>query len=403
MLESMPRIGWAVGLVLMAIPVGAAAEEVSLASYGDGATLVQKADEYGGGWTGEWLLDERPQSGWASPEKRLGPHVFVIALPEKSAVSRLEFDTQSIDGDGRGAKNVRLEISDTSASTGFVPLASVTLQDRADRQSFPVAATAAGRFLRLTVLDNHGAADYTELMDVRAYGRQLTNSPMADVSGTYETNFNDFHVLQQSTSLVGCYEYKEGVLVGGLEGHVMKLTWREGPDHGPALMVFSPDGKEFTGFWGRGEDGVFSGGRWDGKKKSSVVGTCPHWKGDAQTQLQHDLATEGHVRFYGINFDSDSGVIRDESKPALDRLAAVLKAHLDWKLTVEGHTDSLAGAAHNQTLSQARADAVKAYLTRAGIEAGRLRTVGLGATKPVASNDSAAGRAENRRVELVRN
>ena len=231
MLESTRRIGLATGLLLVALAIDAgraAAEEVSLASYGVGATLVQKADEYGGGWTGEWLLDERPQSGWASPEKQLGPHVFVIALPEKSEVSRLEFDTQSIDGDGRGAKNVRLEISDASASTGFVPLASVTLQDRADRQSFSVAGKAAGRFLRLTVLDNHGAADYTELMDVRAYGRQLTSSSLADVSGTYATNFNDFHVLQQSTSLVGCYEYKEGVLAGGLEGHVMKLTWREG-------------------------------------------------------------------------------------------------------------------------------------------------------------------------------
>ena len=168
-------------------------------------------------------------------------------------------------------------------------------------------------------------------------------------------------------------------------------------------MVFSPDGKEFTGFWGRGEGDVFSGGRWDGKKKGSAVGSCPHWQGDAQTQLQHDLETDGHVRLYGINFDSDSGVIREESKPALARVAGVLKAHADWKLTIEGHTDSLAGAAHNQTLSQARADAVKAYLTSAGIDGGRLRTVGLGATKPVAGNDSAAGRAENRRVELVKN
>lgn len=380
----------------------AAAEEIPLASFGVGAMLVQKPAEYGNGWNGEWLLDERSSAGWASPEGQLGPHVFVVALPERSAVERLEFDTASIDGDGRGAKAVRVEISDASATAGFAPLAEVELKDRADRQSFPVASKAVGRYLRITVLGNHGAGDYTELMDARAYGRQLESTTLADVSGTYATSYGDFHLRQQGTSLVGCYEYHEGVLSGGLEGHVMKLTWRESESFGPALLVFAPDGQSFAGFWGHGEENAFEG-RWDGTKKAAAVGTCPHWHGDAQAQLAGDLETFKRARLYGINFDPDSAVLRDESKPALDRVAAVLGAHADWKLTVEGHTDGLASAAHNQTLSEARAATVKAYLVKAGIAEARLKTAGFGATRPVGDNASAAGRAQNRRVELVRN
>jgi len=114
------------------------------------------------------------------------------------------------------------------------------------------------------------------------------------------------------------------------------------------------------------------------------------------------LTEEKRLRLYGINFDSDSDHLRDESKPTLDLVVGVLKAHPDWKLTIEGHTDSTSTPEHNQTLSEGRANAVKTHLVSAGIDGSKLSTKGLGATQPVASNDTALGRAANRRVELVR-
>ena len=69
---------------------------------------------------------------------------------------------------------------------------------------------------------------------------------------------------------------------------------------------------------------------------------------------------------------------------------------------IEGHTDSTGNAAHNLDLSQLRAKTVRAALVAAGIAADRLTTAGLGQTEPVASNDTEAGRAQNRRVEVVR-
>ena len=386
----------------LALAAPPAAPEPSLVSFSSGALIVQAPQEYGGSWATMQMLDELPNTGWASPEGVLTPALTVIALPERTLLKQLEFDTGSTDGENRGAKDVLVEVSDTSAKDGFKTVAQVSLKDKTDRQKFPVSAEVPGRWVRLTIKNNHGAKDYIELMDFRAYGTQLTHTPFPDVSGTYETDFGDFHLRQQGTSVTGCYEHDEGVLDGGIEGRIMKITWREsGDDKGPAIMVFSPDGKQMFGLWWR-EGDTGGGGQWNGKKKTNTVGTCPHWSGGAQEQMTKDLQDLGRARIYGINFDSDSDVIKDESKPTLDRIVALLKAKTDWKLTIEGHTDSTATAEHNQQLSKRRAEAVKAYLQTAGIEAARLKAVGLGATKPVASNDTGTGRAQNRRVELVK-
>jgi outer membrane protein OmpA-like peptidoglycan-associated protein len=192
------------------------------------------------------------------------------------------------------------------------------------------------------------------------------------------------------------------LLEGGIDGRVMKLTWRQTKSDGPALMVFSADGKQLFGLWwytGKEDTG---GSVWNGPKISNAVGTCPHWSGGVQQQMTSDLETSGKVRVYGINFDTDSDHIRDESRSTLDQIVAVLKAKPDWKLRVEGHTDSTSTPEHNQQLSERRANSVKAYLVSAGIDASRLTTAGYGATRPVASNNNELGRAQNRRVELVK-
>jgi OmpA-OmpF porin, OOP family len=138
------------------------------------------------------------------------------------------------------------------------------------------------------------------------------------------------------------------------------------------------------------------------KNTSDTPGKCPNAK-KPEDQLASDLKTTGRVRLYGINFDSDSATIREESKTTLDMVASMLKTNGDLKITIEGHTDSTSTPEHNQQLSESRANAVKAYLAGAGVEANRLTAAGFGATKPVASNDTALGRAANRRVELARN
>ncbi len=119
--------------------------------------------------------------------------------------------------------------------------------------------------------------------------------------------------------------------------------------------------------------------------------------------LEKQLADAGRAAVYGIYFDVDKATLKAESEPVLQEIAALLAKNPAWKLRVEGHTDSIGTEARNRELSRARAEAVKAALVeRFGIAAARLTPAGFGASKPVESNDTLAGRARNRRVELVR-
>ena len=114
------------------------------------------------------------------------------------------------------------------------------------------------------------------------------------------------------------------------------------------------------------------------------------------------LGETGHIALYGIYFDTDKAVVKAESKPTLDQIAALLQGAPDLQVVIVGHTDSQGTLAYNMDLSQRRAAAVAAALSKSyGIAAARLKTAGVGFLAPVGSNQTEDGRALNRRVELV--
>lgn len=118
--------------------------------------------------------------------------------------------------------------------------------------------------------------------------------------------------------------------------------------------------------------------------------------------MQKSLDATGRVNLYGIYFDTDKDTLKPESKPTLDEISKLMKGSPQLRLQVVGHTDSTGGDAHNKDLSNRRAASVMRALTQAGIDAKRFTSRGAGAAEPVAPNDNEAGRAKNRRVELVR-
>jgi outer membrane protein OmpA-like peptidoglycan-associated protein len=101
-----------------------------------------------------------------------------------------------------------------------------------------------------------------------------------------------------------------------------------------------------------------------------------------------------------IKFDSGSAKIKPESYPVLDEIAALLKDNPNIKVEVQGHTDSAGGPQMNMNLSKNRAKSVVGYLLGKDVSPDQLKAVGYGPSRPMASNDSAEGRAKNRRVEL---
>ena len=119
--------------------------------------------------------------------------------------------------------------------------------------------------------------------------------------------------------------------------------------------------------------------------------------------LAEALKTKGSIAIRNILFDTGKATIKPESAGALAIIADVLKGDEALKIEIQGHTDNVGAPAANLKLSQDRAAAVKAYLvSTGGIAAARLTTAGLGDTKPVADNTTDDGRAQNRRVELVK-
>jgi outer membrane protein OmpA-like peptidoglycan-associated protein len=125
--------------------------------------------------------------------------------------------------------------------------------------------------------------------------------------------------------------------------------------------------------------------------------------GEPVENLEQKLKESGRADVYGIYFDFGSAAIKPESEPVIREIATLLARNAGWKLSIEGHTDNIGGDAYNLDLSTQRAAAVKTVLAKQlSGAADRLTTAGYGPSRPKEANDTPAGRARNRRVELVR-
>jgi outer membrane protein OmpA-like peptidoglycan-associated protein len=133
----------------------------------------------------------------------------------------------------------------------------------------------------------------------------------------------------------------------------------------------------------------------------AVVGAIENRMVDAAAMAK-GLGEKGHIALYGIYFDTDKAVIKPESRPTLEEIAKLLRGSPQLNVVIVGHTDNQGTFDYNMDLSRRRAEAIAAELgTRYGVARTRLRAAGVGYLAPVGSNASEAGRALNRRVELV--
>ena len=103
----------------------------------------------------------------------------------------------------------------------------------------------------------------------------------------------------------------------------------------------------------------------------------------------------------GVKFKTDSDYILPESLPKIDAVADLMNSNPDYMLTVDGYTDNTGKSDYNHSLSLKRANAVKARLIKDGVAGSRITTHGYGEENPIATNDTAEGRAKNRRVEFL--
>ncbi len=121
----------------------------------------------------------------------------------------------------------------------------------------------------------------------------------------------------------------------------------------------------------------------------------------AASDMLNALNKDGHIALY-INFETGKADIKAESRKIIEQITEMMKANPALKVSIEGHTDNVGTPASNKTLSESRAKAVVEALVAKGIERTRLTSKGWGQDKPVADNKTEEGRAQNRRVEIVK-
>lgn len=405
-------------------PLDKASLGVNWLAFGAGAIVAGKTSESRSSDSAARQLIDESGFSWMTADGQIENQSVTLELPARTTLKTVVFDTgQPTYYDGRGARDVSVEVSDESATSGFQTILEATLQDSkskngVDDQTFPVQKEIAGRFVRYTAKNNFGSPVTILTEEVSGYGEQEARAAIANISGTYKLEgTGDVHLKQEGNAVIGCYEENEGIVEGAIDGRVITLVAsnkdsrakNEKSSYVAANVV--NDGKTIvTTWWGWSATPVKKS--YDrfyiAEKTLDKIGSCKHLpdlngtKDVAKENLEKEIEANGKAILYGINFNFNSDVIRPESKPTLDKVIAILKDKTGWQFAVGGHTDNIGGDSFNQTLSEKRAASVVKYLTDGGITADRLSSNGYGLTRPLAPNDSEAERAQNRRVELVK-
>ena len=142
----------------------------------------------------------------------------------------------------------------------------------------------------------------------------------------------------------------------------------------------------------------------DQTKPDSSPGTTATAGAWTAASIADSIRKNGRVGFSDndVHFATGSATLAGDSQAVLDQTAQALKSNPDWKMRVVGHTDSVGSPSSNEHLAQERASTVMTYLTAHGADASHLSVDAKGDSQPVATNNSDSGRAENRRVELIK-
>lgn len=346
-----------------------------------------------------------PGIGSVGPE---APVQLLVELPAPTTFTSFAVPPMSSSGCCRGThiRTVTVEGSATSPDDGFQQLATFDIAPEvydAD-QEFPAEASATVRWLRISLEgrqvvdpdDYHG----TTFTDLRGYGEQESRDAEPDeFTGIYLTgggggsgNGNRIELVQDGALVTGCRQSGGAVreLSGGIENGILKVLAVDGV---PSLFLIDSGGRLLGVEVGR------SYGRIVGVPGGNPT-PCSPLTGESTNGVGVALDACEAAVVYGVNFDVDSDQLRADAEPALTQILGALQARPELTVTIGGHTDSDATDAYNLDLSQRRAESVVAWLIAGGAAADHLTPVGFGEGQPVASNETAAGKAANRRVEI---
>lgn len=417
----------AIYTLLLAIPkilIGQYGNEIiNAAALQSGSYMYQTPESYretnlmGGAiknYTPESLFDLSSKV-WCSPENDPYPHTFIIEFNETFVIEKLVFDNRCEDYNGISTKDISIAYSNENPSIdNFNNEVNYTLKAQSINE-FNVEPKEA-RAIKITINSNHGNDKFTELTEFKAYGRHKTPEiNLIDINGEWNTNWGSVNFVQNGTSVSGSYEYMNGLIkYGGINRNSISFKWIENKMNrdGWALMFLNESGTRLTGVWCNGENwndyGFWIMDRDKGtpfslkkdKKEEHKIVLSENYKSIVK-ELKNTIEKEGKIVLYGINFETNSAKINPNSNVVLNQLASLMLENENINIKIEGHTDNVGSEESNEALSKERAMATKKFIVDSfNISANRITTDGKGESKPIADNNTEAGRFANRRVEI---
>lgn len=399
----------ALAAVVLAIPLAVAEESVpddnavDLLTLAEGAIIVSASANAP---AAQSLTDGAPATAWHNEGKRDPlPYSFVFELRSPTVLRQVGVvggGSRPGGAVGASVNDVRIEASTEGPDTGFGEIAAFSAAKDGETIA-DVDLTSPVRWLRFNIDSNYGNEFWTYFNEAIAFGTQEEANSPVDFNGVFQTGRADFLELkQEGTSLTGCYTQQSGHTLGTLRGDVengvARLIWKtdKGID-GTALLALDGRGR-LTGVQYRQK----SRSIWEGAPAAEgAVTQCSDVPPPANPVLAA-LGESCRVPLYGVLFDFDKATLKPASFPTLENVLEAMQQEPALNLTIEGHTDSDGTDAYNLDLSDARAASVVEWLVTHQVDPDRLLSAGRGETEPVASNDTADGRALNRRVELVK-
>ncbi|MDZ7846939.1 MAG: OmpA family protein [Owenweeksia sp.] len=362
----------------------------------------------------EALFDQSPKI-WRSKKKADLPMECIIEFTELYKLHAFVIDTR-VELEAAAVTKVQVLKSDVVIGFDFKPIGTYELNpDQINRIDID---TVEARRLKIVFLANNGHKKYNELREIEALGYYANpNIKTIDVTGLWKSNWGDIVLKQNGGSIYGAYTYRNGkVNFGGIDRTQLSFKWTEditGP--GRAILFMNAEGDRLTGLWCYNTDWS-KYGYWIITREEAVpIETEVLVTNQAQPEqkvtysandkvvkeLKAELEEQNKLILYGINFETNSAVLKESSKGVLSNLGVLLQEDTNLKLVIEGHTDSDGSDSYNLELSEKRAKAVRAYLAAEyKINDSRLRAKGMGESYPIADNTNAVGKAANRRVEL---
>ncbi|MBD1392300.1 OmpA family protein [Mucilaginibacter glaciei] len=332
--------------------------------------------------------------------------LFLTACGNKSAKNSAVTDSTSVQTNVKdGAQTVSPTATATSDSSEF------------DINKIPVSTKDIGKFPYLTAPEGYRFNDFTK-SDLETLHFGVDSKLLAVEGKTFKSNIykNDketpFNVqivskaYENAITTLGGVQISSKILPGEIDKIGKGVLEKENHSYGiiganeftlnhvNTYVIRTADAEVWIelSFW---ENGGYINIL---KKGSAEIPTVSIIKSDV---IKNDLDKTGKATVY-INFDIDKSTLLPDGIKAVDEITTVLKNDPTLKLSIEGHTDNSGKVENNKTLSTSRATTVLETLVKSGISVSRLKAAGYGSSKPIADNTNEAGKAKNRRVELVK-